>query len=276
MQPLAPDAPRPVVDATSNEAASTTATPPVNPELVRAPELPAARRACTNTLEILLFRGLSTPLARGLVVLQGRFLAPAGRGTFVLAVLTVSIFSRLLSQLGVAVANRMGHREWDEPHELRTLGIAVATGTAGAAIVVAIGAATPSVGAETGAIAAAALVPNVLWQTCSGVLLGLGRIRPWNYVQLASPLLTVALTLLLVVGLDGGVHAALLAWTAAHYATAVLALALTRDVWSPFRLESIVDAPSRTLVSLALAMGALQVISLVGYRAELFVLESVR
>src|SRR5581483_11610606 len=281
MQPLAPDAPRPVVDATSNEAASTTATPPVNPELVRAPELPAARRAGTNTLEILLFRGLSTPLALGLVVLQGRFLAPAGRGTFVLAVLTVSIFSRLLSQLGVAVANRMGHREWDEPHELRTLvqralGIAVATGTAGAAIVVAIGAATPSVGAETGAIAAAALVPNVLWQTCSGVLLGLGRIRPWNYVQLASPLLTVALTLLLVVGLDGGVHAALLAWTAAHYATAVLALALTRDVWSPFRLESIVDAPSRTLVSLALAMGALQVISLVGYRAELFVLESVR
>src|SRR5581483_4893759 len=254
MQPLAPDAPRPVVDATSNEAASTTATPPVNPELVRAPELPAARRAGTNTLEILLFRGLSTPLALGLVVLQGRFLAPAGRGTFVLAVLTVSIFSRLLSQLGVAVA----------------------TGTAGAAIVVAIGAATPSVGAETGAIAAAALVPNVLWQTCSGVLLGLGRIRPWNYVQLASPLLTVALTLLLVVGLDGGVHAALLAWTAAHYATAVLALALTRDVWSPFRLESIVDAPSRTLVSLALAMGALQVISLVGYRAELFVLESVR
>ena len=72
-----------------------------------------------------------------------------------------------------------------------------------------ISAITPSVGAETGAIAALALVPNVLWQTCSGVLLGLGRIRPWNYVQLASPLLTVVFTLVLVVGLGGDVHAAL-------------------------------------------------------------------
>jgi O-antigen/teichoic acid export membrane protein len=269
------------VDATSNEAASTTATPPVNPDLVRAPEVPAARKTGSNALEILLFRGLSTPLALLIVVLQGRFLAPSGRGTFVLAVLTVSIFSRLLSQLGVAVANRMGHAEWDEPDELRPLVqrallIAVATGILGGAAVVAIGAATPSVGAETAALAAIALVPNVLWQTCSGVLLGLERIRAWNWVQLASPLLTVAFTLVLVVWLGGDVRAALVAWSAAHYVTAGIALALTHDVWSPFRLESIVDKPSRTLVSLALAMGALQVIALIGYRAELFVLESVR
>src|SRR5207247_6753135 len=136
---------------------SATATPPVNPEIPRAVEVPAARRTGNNTVEILLFRGLSTPLALGLVVLQGRFLAPEGRGTFVLAVLTVSIFSRLLSQLGVAVANRMGHEEWDEPQELhaltnRALGIAVALGLLGAAAIVAIGAATPSVGAGTAAI----------------------------------------------------------------------------------------------------------------------------
>jgi len=269
------------VDAPSNEAAATTATPPVNPDLVRAPEVPAARKSGANALEILLFRGLSTPLALLLVVLQGRFLAPSGRGTFVLTVLTVSIFSRLLSQLGVAVANRMGHAEWDEPDELRPLVqrallIAVVTGTLGGAAVVAIGAATPSVGITTAAVAAIALVPNVLWQTCSGVLLGLERIRAWNWVQLASPLLTVAFTLVLVVWLDGDVRAALVAWSAAHYLTAAIALALTRDIWSPFRLESIVDKPSRTLVSLALAMGALQVIALIGYRAELFVLESVR
>jgi O-antigen/teichoic acid export membrane protein len=269
------------VDATSNESAATTATPPVNPDLVRAPEVPAAKKSGSNALEILLFRGLSTPLALLLVVLQGRFLAPSGRGTFVLAVLTVSIFSRLLSQLGVAVANRMGHAEWDEPDELRPLVqrallIAVVTGVLGGAAVVAIGSATPSVGTETAAIAAAALVPNVLWQTCSGVLLGLERIRAWNWVQLASPLLTVGFTLVLVVWLGGDVRAALVAWTAAHYVTAAVALALTHDVWSPFRIESIVDKPSRTLVSLALAMGALQVIALIGYRAELFVLESVR
>jgi O-antigen/teichoic acid export membrane protein len=269
----------PLTDATSNEAASSAAVPPVNPDLPRAEEVPAARKTGRNTLEILLFRGLSTPLALVLVVLQGRFLAPEGRGTFVLAVLTVSIFSRLLSQLGVAVANRMSEREWDEPHELRALvnralGIGVALGLAGGAAIVGIGALTPSVGAETAAIAAIALVPNVLWQTASGILLGLARIRAWNYVQLASPLFTVIGTLVLVVALDGGVHAALAAWTAAHFLTAALALYLIRDVYRPFRLASLVDGPSQTLVRLALTMGALQVIALASYRCELWVLEA--
>jgi O-antigen/teichoic acid export membrane protein len=279
MSEITPEAPASAVDATSNEAA-TSATPPVNPELVRAREVPAARRVGSNVFEILAFRGLSTPLALALVVLQGRFLEPTGRGRFVLAVLTVSIFSRLLSQLGVAVANHMGQKRWDTPPELRplaqrALGIAVGLGLAGTAAIVAIGEATPSVGAGAAALAAAGLVPNVIWQTSSGILLGLGRIRPWNYVQLASPLLTVAGTLLLVVALGGQVHAALVAWTGAHVLTATLALWLMRDVWLPLRVPSLVDGVSQTLVRLALAMGALQVISLIGYRAELFVLEAI-
>jgi O-antigen/teichoic acid export membrane protein len=48
-----------------------------------------------------------------------------------------------------------------------------------------------------------------------------------------------------------------------------------RDVWLPLGRPSLVDNVSQTLVLLALAMGALQVISLVGYRAELFVLEAI-
>jgi len=279
VRPIAPEAPAAAIDATSNEAASS-GTPPVNPGLVRPREVTDAKTSGSNVIEILLFRGLTTPLALLLVVFQGRFLAPEGRGTFVLAVLTVSIFSRLLSQLGVAVANRMGHREWDEPHELRplvqrALGIAVALGLAGGVAIVGIGTLTPSVGAATAALAAAALVPNVIWQTSSGILLGLARIRAWNYVQLASPLLTVLLTLLFVVGLGGQVRAALTAWTTAHFLTAGLALYLTRDVWRPFRLAPLLDGPAQTLVRLALAMGALQVIALIGYRAELFVLEAV-
>jgi len=278
MRPLGP--PTRALDATSNEAA-TSAAPPVNPELVRAPEVPEAHRGGSGLLEILVFRGLSTPLALGLVVLQGRFLEPAGRGTFVLAVLTVTIFSRLLSQLGVAVANHMGHKDWDEPPEirllvLRALGVGGALGFVGAAAILGIGGLTPSVGAVDAAIAGAALIPNVIWQTASGVLLGLGRIRPWNYVQLASPLLTVAGTVVLVVGLGGDVRAALLAWTLAHVLTAGLALYLTRDVWHPFAVESLVDSTTEQLVRLALTMGALQVLALVGYRVELFVLEALK
>ena len=224
--------------------------------------------------------GSRRPLALFLVVLQSRFLEAEGRGTFVLAVLTVSIFSRLLSQLGVAVANRMGHKEWDEPREVhalaqRAFGLAVVLGVAGGVLIVGIGALTPSVGAATAAVAAVGLVPNVTWQTASGILLGLGRIRAWNYVQVASPLLTVIGTLILVVGLDGGVRAGLAAWTCAHVVTALIALVLTRDVWQPFRFGGFVDPVSRALIRLALTMGALQVIALIGYRIELFVLEAI-
>src|SRR6476659_1980466 len=119
------------------------------------------------------------------------------------------------------------------PLAQRALGIALALGILGSAAIVGIGELTPSVGAETASIAAIALVPNVIWQTASGILLGLSRIRAWNYVQLASPLLTVIGTLILVVALDGGVHAALAAWTVAHYLTAALALYLIRDVYRP-------------------------------------------
>ena len=280
MRALAPGAPLPTIDATSNETASTGATPPVNPELVRAPEVPGAKKLGSNVFEILVFRGLSTPLALLIVILQGRFLEPSGRGRFVLAVLTVSIFSRLLSQLGVAVANHMSQREWDTPPELRplaqrALGIALGLGLLGSAAIIGIGELTPSVGGRTAAIAATALAPNVIWQTASGILLGLARIRAWNYVQLASPLLTVIGTVVLVVALGGQVHAALAAWTGAHVVTAALALYLTRDLWLPLRMPSLVDGVSQTLVRLALAMGALQVIALIGYRAELFVLEAI-
>ena len=72
------------------------AAPPVAPNLIRPREIPGARRVGRNTLEILVFRGLSTPLALVLVVIQSRFLAPSGRGTFVLVVLSVTILSRLL------------------------------------------------------------------------------------------------------------------------------------------------------------------------------------
>jgi O-antigen/teichoic acid export membrane protein len=94
-------------------------------------------------------------------------------------------------------------------------------------------------------------------------------------VQLASPLLTVLGTLVLVVALGGQVHAALAAWTIAHVLTAILALYFTRDLWLPLRMPSLVDGVSQQLMRLALAMGALQVIALIGYRAELFVLEAI-
>lgn len=267
-----------VSQASANQS-SIDAGPPASPNLPPDPqETPGAKRVGKNTLEILLFRGLSTPIALLLVVIQSRFLAPEGRGAFVLVVLSVTLFSRLLGQLGVAVTNHMREDHFDEPAEVkplvhRALLLGLALGLVGGSLVALWGYLTPAIGLTTAALAGAALVPNVIWQTKSGILLGQSRIRLWNYVQMASPLLTLIGMLILVVGLDGGVRAAVFAWALAHFATASLALLLARDLWSPLRATSIVDVRSRVLVRLALAMGAMQVVALFSYRVELYILE---
>src|ERR687897_331767 len=199
-------APPSATDAMRPESAID-ASPPVAPNLVRPPDIPGARRVGRNTLEILLFRGLSTPLALGLVVLQSRFLEPSGRGAYVLAVLSVTILSRLLSQLGVAVTNRLREEAAEtRPLVHRALALGVLGGTVG-------------------------------------------------------------------VALDGGVRAAVGAWTVANIITAGFALAATRNLWLPVEPPRLLDPSARLLVRLALTMGAVQVLNLVSYRIELFILE---
>ena len=109
--------------------------PPVTPNLVKTPEVAAAPKVGKSTIETLLFRGLSTPIAMVLVVLQSRFLHPEGRGAFVLAVLSVTIFSRLLGQLGVAVTNRRQEHPDLRGLVLRAFAIAVVAGAVGAALI---------------------------------------------------------------------------------------------------------------------------------------------
>jgi O-antigen/teichoic acid export membrane protein len=230
-----------------------------------------------NFFETLVFRFLATPLALLLVVLQSRYLHADGRGTFVLVVLTVTVVSRLFGQLGYAVTNRM------QQHGLelralvrRALALAVAIGAAGTAAIVAWASVARGVGVVAGAIAAAALVPTIVTQSISGVLLGLGRVRLWNWIQILPQLLTLAVFVVLVVGLGGGVRAAIVAATAAWFATATVALFTTRNEWRPFALEGLLDLLSLTLARLALVMGAVQVVNLVSYRIELFLLDGYR
>ena len=243
-------------------------TPPVSPT-----DVPGEKNVGRNTVETLLFRGLSTPIALLLVVIQSRFLAPEGRGTFVLVVLGVTILSRLLGQLGLAVTARMRARDTELRHLVhRALWLAALLGVAGAGLV-ALSSPVLHVPADLAVIAAIALAPNVIWQTASGVLLGLARVRVWNVIQALSPVFTLVGMLVLVVALDGGVREAVVAWTAAHVLTALFALAVTRDVWLPVGRPPLLDERGRTMLRVALAMGAVQVVNLVGYRVELFALE---
>src|SRR5207244_1321186 len=81
-------------------------------------------------------------------------------------------------------------------------------GLGGAGVILLAGVTINAFGLRLAAIAAPALVPNILNACLSGILLGRARVRLWNVIQILPPLLTLAGMLLVVVGLDGGVDAA--------------------------------------------------------------------
>jgi O-antigen/teichoic acid export membrane protein len=263
---------RPTAGTAVRPSPGVEAAPPVTPNLVRREEIPGARHVGRNTFETLLFRGLSTPVALLLVVIQSRFLDPAGRGRFVLVVLTVTILARLFGQLGVAVTSHARGAEL-RPFVVRALTLALLLGTAGIAVILVAGAAIDAFGLRLAAIAAPALVPNIVNACISGVLLGRARIRLWNYIQALPPLLTLVGMLVVVVGLGHGVDGAVAVWTAAYFATAAFALFAARDLWLPPTAPRILDRHGRAVLRLALLMGAVQIVNLIGYRIELFILD---
>jgi O-antigen/teichoic acid export membrane protein len=263
---------RPTATTAVRPSPAVEAVPPVTPNLVRREEIPGAGRVGRNTVETLLFRGLSTPIALLLVVIQSRFLDPAGRGRFVLVVLTVTILARLFGQLGVAVTSHARDQEL-RPFVDRALVLALVLGGIGMAAILAAGAIIDSFGLRLAAIAAPALLPNIVNACLSGVLLGRARIRLWNYIQVLPPLLTLIGMLVLVVGLGGGVDAAVASWTVAYFVTAAFALAAAADLWLPPATPQFLDRHGRAILRLALVMGAVQIVNLIGYRVELFILD---
>jgi O-antigen/teichoic acid export membrane protein len=254
-------------------SAATEIAPPVSPNLVEEPELQKARGVGRNTFETVLFRGVSTPLALLFVVLQSRLLEPEGRGEFVVVVLGATIVGRLLGQLGVAVTSRM--RRAPVPVSAltqRALALGATLAAVFAPAMVGLTALSGQVSAQLALIGALGIYPNVVWQTISGVLLGQGRLRLWNVIQLISPALSLVGLLVFCAGLGAGVGGALVAWMLAHVVAAGIALAATRELWWPARVRGALDSIALELGRLAIVMGAVQVVNLVAYRAELFVL----
>jgi O-antigen/teichoic acid export membrane protein len=271
--PLARRLPRDAGTTGVRPGGSVGVAPPVSPNLAPRPELAAAKKVGRNTLETLLFRGLSTPTALLFVIVQSRLLEPEGRGEFVVVVLGATIVSRLLGQLGVAVTSRL--RESPIPVvglTQRALLLGGALGAIGTPIMAGVTAASGQVTAKLAIIGALGIVPNIGWQTVSGVLLGQGRLRLWNVIQLLSPVLALAALIVLVAWLDTGVSGALGGWALANGLTAVFAIVAARDLWLPARFPWMLDGTGRTILRLAVVMGAVQVVALVSYRAELFVL----
>jgi O-antigen/teichoic acid export membrane protein len=263
-------APRRGVDA-AHHSPAVDAEPPLSPHLARAPEFQAIR---TGFIETLLFKGISTPIALVLVVVQSRFLHTSGRGAFVLVILSVTILSRLLGQLGYAVMIQMQQHGLDLRRLVHgALATGLLLGAGGTAAIVVWGSFAAGIGGSVAAAAACALVPTILWQCLAGVLLGLGRIRLWNVIQTLPPLLTLIGMAVLVVALGFGLTGAVAAWALAQVVTAVVGLLACRRLWQPFAVRSLVRLFDPPLARLALTMGAVQVVALTSYRIELFVLD---
>jgi O-antigen/teichoic acid export membrane protein len=151
--------------------------------------------------------------------------------------------------------------------------LALLLGMLGIAAILTAGALIDAFGLRLAAIAAPALLPNIVNACLSGVLLGRARIRLWNYIQALPPLLTLIGMLIVVVGLGRGVDGAVAVWTIAYFATALFALTAARDLWLPPAAPQVLDGHGRAILRLALVMGAVQIVNLIGYRIELFILD---
>jgi O-antigen/teichoic acid export membrane protein len=273
-------------------------TPP-NAEPHSVKRLPGVEEVKRNTIEALIFRAASTPLAAGLTILQARVLGADGVGTYALAILTVLLFSRLLSDLGNAATREIGDTE-DRIGPVTALALRLSLPFAPLGIVAAVVVmrfpelvgAKGNVSLGLAILAAVALAPTAIRQTMSGILVGLSRIRLWSYLQI-TPQILAFLGFFLFVGVDGrftlplvdeevairiqvfelGVEGAILAWTLGHTVTALIALAATRRLWLPHVTTRLPRGTGSRLIKLALAMGAVNVIVYVNYRIEFLFLE---
>ncbi len=254
------------------------APPNAEPHLVK--RLPGADEITKNTIESVVFRALATPLSVGLTVLMAHELGPAGVGKYSLAVMTVLLFSRMLSDLGNAATREIGDSEARVgPVTALALRLCIIFAPIGILSAIALTQApglfgqSKSVDIELAVLAAVAIAPNIIRQTVAGILVGLSRVRLWNYLQIAPGVVAFVGFLIFVVALDMGVDGAILAWAVGHVITALAALVLTRGIWLPHLRARLPRETTFRLLKIALTMGAVNVIVFVNYRIEFAFLE---
>jgi O-antigen/teichoic acid export membrane protein len=254
-------------------------TPP-NAEPHPIKRLPGAKEIKRNTFEAMIFRALATPLAFGLTILQARILGPADTGRYALAILTVTLFARLLTDLGNAATREVGD-DGERLGPLTALAIRLCIVFTPLGILATLAltqgpslfGGKRSIDLELALLAGVALGPNIIRQTMSGILVGLSRVRLWSYLQIAPGVLAFFFFLILVVWLDYGLTGAIFGWALSHALTAVAALVLTRGIWLPHVTARIPWSTTFSLLKLALAMGAVNVIIFVNYRVEFAFIE---
>jgi O-antigen/teichoic acid export membrane protein len=245
--------------------------------------IPGAKEVSRNTFEVLALRGLGTPLGLGLVVLQSRALEPAGRGGYVIAVLGVTLITRLLGDLGTAATTQIKSDPGRiGPWTATALRASVLLGLAGAlflAISPQLVELAPSnwiaeVPQRIAILTAIAVTPALVSRCLSGIMLGAGRIRLWSVIQVLPNAISVAAFAVLVLVLDFGVEGAIAGYVAGHTVTAVVAMCATYRSWAGWFLRHVPWHYAGQLIRLAAAMGLGSFLTILNYRIELVLLQS--
>jgi O-antigen/teichoic acid export membrane protein len=227
-----------------------------------------------NAFETVVFRGVGLPLSFAISIVTSRYLLPAGRGAFVLALLSVSITAAVFGSIGTALSHELSRhavRARAVVTQALVLTLALAVPCAGGLALIDLHLARQ--GFRPIAWSALAIVPILISQTLSSALLVFNRLRLWNALQLLGPAMTLVGMLVFVVGLSKGVTGALFAWALAQAMMAGVALLGTRDVWWPIPSRLWDENRVVPLLTYGIRLGAVNVLSLVNYRVELIILE---
>jgi O-antigen/teichoic acid export membrane protein len=240
-------------------------------------EHPATPTVAGTAIETLGFRTLALPLGLITSIIISRTLLPAGRGSYVLSLLIVTIVTTALGSMNSAISHQLGSDQ--EPARVivgRGLALAFALGLIGAVAL------APAMRALVGDhlhhvwLAAAALPSLLVTEVLGGALIASSRVRAWNFLQAENQFLVLSLTIAFVPVAGRGVDGALEAWVLAQALFALSTLAVASRVWWPFPIGRHPGRPIARLLALSVKLGLINLVSLANYRIELFVLQRSR
>lgn len=213
------------------------------------------------------FRLLNIVCAAALGILTARMLGPTGKGLYTLpmvqAAIVVSLFAGLNSATSYFLLNRSSGRAVLRPAFL-TAGIFFIAASLGVVAVAAIGhewwAAVPAI---------ISLPSYIAINLCTGYVIGIKRVRYATTLTMATTMLTLAL---MAAGmfLVGRTHlVAISVWLAGNWIVGTVAIVAV--LWHARRLPRGEAPPIKDYAWFAMKVGAVSLVSLLNYRADLYI-----
>jgi O-antigen/teichoic acid export membrane protein len=213
------------------------------------------------------------------VLVTTRFLAPAQRGSLVLALLTMTIALTALGNAGFAAIREARSSEAGYSNVVSAaLVVTVVVGSLAAVALWLANDALGLYGRDGLTIIPLALPAMLVWQTAAAILLGDSRIQTANVLQFAAPLLVVVSLALTLSVKPNALGLAAEGWVSAQYAAAALGLVLTRGHYRRATVAGMYSVARRAFsaTKLGIAIGAVNILALINYRIDLLILRSYR